>query len=272
MVRDLEALTRPRLPLSTAHRFAADWIRRELKAAGLKVREDPFRWGQHLHYNLIGTTSPSHRPSLLIGAHFDTVAGSPGADDNASGLAVMLEAARVLAAGEAAADVAFVAFDLEEVGFVGSGHLAQKFRKAGVPVRALILECVGYADPTPGSQSVPAGLPIRISDRGDFLAVIGNDASSQMYREFRDAAAQHVPELPMEGLVVPGTGEAFPFVRRSDHVPFWEHGFPALMLTDTADFRNPHYHRSTDRLETLTPAFMAGVTRAVVAYTSAPRR
>ena len=97
---------------------------------------------------------------------------------------------------------------------------------------------------------------------GNFLAVIGNQNSARFAQAVSQAMGVHMPIVP---LVVPGNGEALPDTRRSDHTAFWEQGFPAVMLTDTANFRNPHYHRPTDTIETLSLNFMATVADAVTA-------
>ena len=127
---------------------------------------------------------------------------------------------------------------------------------------AVVLECVGYASRAEGSQQKPAGVPVPVPTVGDFLAVIGNDRA-RLLVEAMLAARTSVPELPLVPLLVPGCGAALPDTRRSDHAAFWDCGLPAVMLTDTANYRNPHYHRATDTLETLDLDFMAKVAGAV---------
>lgn len=203
---------------------------------------------------------------LIIGAHYDTVQGSPGADDNGSGLAVLLEVARCVSQRGVQRPVRLIAFSMEEDDLAGSLAYAQSLRTHGKEIYgALILECVGFASSQDCSQQTPPGLPIAIPPVGDFLGIVGNQASVNLMSFFEAAAQESVPELKTISLAVPGQGEMFPDTRRSDHASFWHYGFPALMLTDTADFRNPNYHCSTDTIDTLDIHFMSQVTEAVVA-------
>ena len=206
---------------------------------------------------------------IILGAHFDSVQGTPGADDNASGVAVLLEAARLLARARVGSQVLFCAFNLEELNMIGSSYFAKKLKSVGAKVAAMIsLEMIGYTDSRPGSQKYPFGLKAFYPDRGDFIGVIGNWKSAGLLRKFSRQMRQ-VRGLPVETLSVPGNGGLIPAVRLSDHAPFWDAGYPALMITDTSFFRNPHYHGSTDTLETLNLDFLAkvceGVVRAVLA-------
>ncbi len=212
----------------------------------------------------IGTQSSAW--PVIVAAHYDTVAGSPGADDNASGLAVLLEVAWRLRHEPVKRPVQLVAFCLEEEDLLGSLAYAAWLKEAGKQIRgALVLECVGYATEKPGTQKVPPGTPIEVPSVGDFLGVVGNEASSDLVRSFERSANSAVPDLKIVSLVVPAKGEMLPDTRRSDHAAFWEHGFPAVMLTDTADFRNPHYHQPTDTLGTLNLGFIEHVAQAVAA-------
>ncbi|MFQ5589355.1 MAG: M28 family peptidase, partial [Nitrospiria bacterium] len=199
-------------------------------------------------------------------AHYDTVPGSPGADDNASSLAVLLEVARVLSPMRGRLSPQFVAFSLEEQGFIGSTAYLEALEQQKTPIfGAVILECVGYTDMRPGSQRTPPGLPFTLPDRGDFIGLLGNAPAAPIKSAFEAAVDAAVPDLPKIGLLVPGNGEALPDARRSDHVPFWDKGYPAVMLTDTANFRNPHYHQASDRVETLDIPFIVKVAKAVAA-------
>ena len=134
-----------------------------------------------------------------------------------------------------------------------------------------MLECVGYASHQPNSQKIPPGVPIAVPTTGNFLAVVGNERSRALTGSVVQAMTSHLPIVP---LVVPGNGEKLPDTRRSDHTSFWEQGFPAVMLTDTANFRNPHYHRPTDTLNTLNLDFIIsvadGVTAAVIDLAGQP--
>jgi hypothetical protein len=131
---------------------------------------------------------------------------------------------------------------------------------------AHVLEMVGYRDRTPGSQRTPSGLPIQIPNTGDFLGLVANESSHPALDATLVQARTYVPDLPVYGLKLPrGADRAIADVLRSDHAPFWSAGIPALMWTDTAEYRNPHYHRPTDLPETLDYAFLLAVTRALVA-------
>jgi Zn-dependent M28 family amino/carboxypeptidase len=125
------------------------------------------------------------------------------------------------------------------------------------------LEMVGYKDSRPGSQKLPVGLSRFYPDRGDFIAVIGNWRSNALLRKFA-AGMRQVAGLPVETLSVPGKGMVIPAVRLSDHAPFWDLGYPALMITDTSFYRNPNYHVGTDTIDTLDIDFMARVCEGVV--------
>ena len=158
---------------------------------------------------------------------------------------------------------------------LGSLAYASSLKATGREIRgAIVLECVGYACSEEGSQFAPAGVPIAVPSTGDFLAIIANTASAELAGAVERAANRHVPDLKTLSLLVPGKGERLPDTRRSDHAPFWDHGYPAIMLTDTANFRNPHYHQLTDTLATLDLTFMQRVAQAVAVAnrTSVARR
>jgi Zn-dependent M28 family amino/carboxypeptidase len=202
---------------------------------------------------------------LILAAHYDTVPGSPGADDNASGLAVLLDVAQRIAQKSLSRPVRFIAFCLEEEDLLGSrAYVAHLVATRQLVHGAIVLECVGYARDEEGSQKIPPGIPVTIPSVGNFLAVIGNQTSSSLTAAVEQAMRPHVSVIP---LVVPGNGELLPDTRRSDHTAFWEMGFPAVMLTDTANFRNPHYHRPTDTIDTVNLNFLASVADGITAAT-----
>jgi Zn-dependent M28 family amino/carboxypeptidase len=263
----LEVIVGERSPFSGQRHLTAveSFIEKELGSYGLRVESDYFSYRGKKFRNIIGRQSAQHGGSLIIlGAHFDSVQGTPGADDNASGVAVLLEAARLLARARVSSQVLFCAFNLEELNMIGSGYFAKKLKSVGVKIAAMIsLEMVGYTDSRPGSQKYPFGLKAFYPDRGDFIGVIGNWNSASLLRRFARQMRQ-VRGLPVETLSVPGNGGLIPAVRLSDHAPFWDAGYPALMVTDTSFFRNPHYHGSTDTLETLNLDFMAKVCEGVI--------
>lgn len=250
---------------------AALYIENSLHDFGYLVERHLFTDNGSLYPNIIATRPGSVDPMgrVLVVAHFDTVSTSPGADDNASGVAVLLELAQVLSSFEFQRTLHFVAVNLEEnaeedsggFGTRGSLALAEKARNEGWEIAGVVvLESVAFASESV-PQRFPAGLPVEVPARADFLAVIGNNVSRGMVQAFAGALQRYRISLPFVPLVVPGKGEDFPDTRRSDHAPFWDLGFPAIMLTDTTNFRNPHYHQPGDTWETLNFPFAAEVCR-----------
>ena len=273
-VRALEGVRHPETT-PDAHRAAAEYARRQLEHLDLQAEMVPFDFRGRTHHNVVARlegTDPS-RPRVLIGAHYDTVRGSPGADDNASGVAGVLECARLLAGRAFPATIEFVAFDLEEsqrtTYRVGSRRHARAARKARVRYAgALVFEMIGYRDRAPASQRVPKLISwMGIPSVGDFVAVTGDGQSRKLLRTFEAEAASAAPELPVVPLVTPLRGWVVWQTRLSDNASFWSSGYPALMITDTAFLRNPHYHRASDRAETLDYRFMASIVDATVATT-----
>jgi Zn-dependent M28 family amino/carboxypeptidase len=202
-----------------------------------------------------------------VGAHYDSTADTPGADDNASGVAALVECARFVAQHALDAGVDFVGLDLEEQQIttyrVGSRMLAREWRARGEALAgALILEMVGYRDPTPGAQTVPPFLGVAVPRTGDFLAAVGDTQSRALLESFVAAARAAVPELPIVPYRARWRGWLLPLTRLSDNASFWDAGYPSLMLTDTAFLRNPHYHQRSDTSATLDFEFMAQVTAA----------
>lgn len=200
---------------------------------------------------------------ILLGAHYDSVPRTPGADDNASAVAVLLAVARAIGPR---ADVMYVAFNSEESGLAGSREFAEGL-PGGTLEAALVLEMVGYRSRRPNSQRNPLPFLEGVPATGDFLGVVTND-DALLERILGGAGACSVPFL---GLAIPqlaaniGLVEAYsPHLLRSDHTSFWEKGIPAAMLTDTAEFRNPHYHQESDTPDTLDYEFMAEIAKAVV--------
>lgn len=201
---------------------------------------------------------------ILIGAHYDAVPGSPGADDNATGIAVLLEMAREFAAQPLKYPVKLVAFDLEEMGFVGSEHYAEKLQQEQQELRLMIsLEMLGYCDNSPNSQSYPTGLKYFYPDKGDFIALINNFPA--LYDTIAIGNSIRKKGTPCEWLPVPNRGLPVPDTRRSDHVPFWDRGYRAIMVTDTANMRNPNYHQKSDTTDTLDLDFLTGVCQSLIA-------
>jgi Zn-dependent M28 family amino/carboxypeptidase len=275
LLAHLQALVGERHPVtSPAHlRRAEEYLADTFAQFGLQVSTHSFEAMGGTYRNVVASLLPTHRAQdhgngappapLILAAHYDSVEGSPGADDNASAVAVLLEAAWRLRGVDRAREVQCIGFCLEEEGLLGSRAYVAELRASGRDIAgAIVLECVGYASDEEGSQAVPPGTPITVPTVGNFLAIVGNTASAVLTTGVAHAVGRHVPAVP---LTVPGNGERLPDTRRSDHAAFWDYGFPAVMLTDTADFRNPNYHRPTDTIETLSPAFLADVADAITA-------
>ena len=243
---------------------AAKYIKREFLKIGLEVKEDSFQWEGRCYKNIVaekkGATLP--RRVFILGAHYDTVPGSPGADDNASGIAVLLEVARKIQTAYVNGSVRFIAFSLEEYNFIGSAHYVEKLKKGEEEILGMIsLEMVGFTGP---KQNYPAPInPKYYPNVGDFIAMVGNERSKELLGNICRSFKTHIPQLPLEFLIVPGKGEGMEEARLSDHSSFWDHGFPALMLTDTSFLRNPNYHHPSDTLETLNFEFMREVAMGI---------
>lgn len=259
----------PRTPGSRAHRDAEDYIANHLQDAGFLVQEATDHVEGFTCTNLIARMLPEAKqlPLVVVGAHYDTVSETPGADDNASAVAALLELARWigprLTTAPLTARLELVAYDLEEYGYLGSELHASEIQKAGTKVRGMIsLEMLGYTDSRPGSQQLPPNLVGRYPSTADFIGICSNDASLEMMQTVTQGM-KTVTGLPVECLSVPGKGETLPPVRLSDHRSFWDRDYRALMITDTSFLRNPHYHRETDAPETLDYPFLAKVTAGV---------
>ena len=226
---------------------------------------EPVLQGEH---DNVVVYPPGGGPCRLFAAHYDSVPGTPGADDNASAVAACLECARLLKEhGVSPAAFAFAFFNREEDGLLGSREFVRGL--AAEPGRAVaeahVFEMVGYRVRGPGSQRTPPGLPVAAPDVGDFLALVSNEGSNAVADGLLSLAAGHVPGTPVLALKTFAGAERVADLLRSDHVPFWEAGLPAVMWTDTSEFRNPHYHRPTDTPDTLDYAFLADVTRLALA-------
>ncbi|MGZ3461001.1 MAG: M28 family peptidase [Archangium sp.] len=234
-------------------------VRQRFEALGYSVTPHDTEDARFPTSNLIAEVRGTEHPDevVLVGAHYD--AYYSGADDNSSGVAAMLEMARLAAGKRFARTVRFMGFDLEELGSVGSTRYVQAHPGEEI-VAAIVFDCIGYRDPAPGAQLGLPGFPM--PPTGDFIAALANEQSRPRLEELY-ALASRLGYGFLLGVMVPndGTGPASGNVMRSDHAPFWMAGQSALFLTDTANFRNPHYHRDTDVPSTLDPDFLADVTR-----------
>jgi ABC-type transporter Mla MlaB component len=231
--------------------------------------------GHNIFGTLPGTVAADS--VVVVDAHYDTVNVAPGADDNGSGTVGVMEIARLLSAYPSEKTLRFMAFDMEEFGRVGSIKYAASGIGAGEHIKAdLNFEMIGYYSTKPNSQTLPSGFNLLFPDaynaisndqfRGDFIANVGNTASTTLANAYQNAATQYVPGLKVSTVLVPGTGTIAPDLRRSDHASFWDAGYPALMLTDGANFRNLCYHTAQDTFDNkLDVTFMSQVVQATLA-------
>jgi hypothetical protein len=235
--------------------------------------------------NLIATRAGRETDAIVVVAHHDTVSNSPGADDNGAGVAILIEAARLLASRPMRRTVVLAAPDFEEIGLIGSREFVRWLRARHRVRAAIVFDPIGYMDPRPGTQRVPPGIGLlypaqvaRLRARafaGDGVVAIHRRRSTGLARVWADCAAallgrerifllRDPADLPIVG---PLLALALPVARnfsRSDHRRFWDAGLPAIHVTNTAEFRNPNYHRPSDLPATLDYETLADVTAATV--------
>lgn len=219
-----------------------------------------------LFTNVVARFGPEQGERVIVGAHYDACDGLPGADDNASGVAGLLALARMYQEHPPKLPVELVAFTLEEpphfrLPTMGSVVHARSLAKEGAKVRAMIcLETIGTFEDRPGSQTYPIpGLGGVYPDRGDFIAVVGDATSPLLVRKVKAAMASASP-LPVWSINAPA---AIPGIDFSDHRSYWAEGFPAVMVTDSAFYRNPRYHTARDTPDRLDYPRMAQVIQGV---------
>jgi Zn-dependent M28 family amino/carboxypeptidase len=250
---------------------AATYVERELASAGYEVDRQTYMIGRQEVANIVAE-QPGRRKKeeiVVVGAHYDTVEMTSGADDNASAVAVLIETARLVRTLNPARTIRFVGFACEEppyffTGDMGSQVYARQCRARGERICGMLcLEMVGYYTTEPGSQRIPPGIPRQLHwampKRGDFLAAVGNLRSKRLSWQFRRGFKRAV-RFPLFSICLP---ELISEIRLSDNSSFWDQGYPALMLTDTSFLRNPNYHLSSDTPDTLDYERMAQVTVGV---------
>jgi hypothetical protein len=245
---------------------AAAYVRGEFEHTGGAVWEQPFDVGGQTYRNVIAAFGPESGETVVVGAHYDTAGPLPGADDNASGVAGLIELAHLLAKSPPRLRVELVAFALEEPPFFRTRHMgsavhARGLREKGTRVRAMIsLEMIGYFSDREGSQHLPSPLLKALyPTRGDFISVVGKMDQGPLARAVKKAMLAATP-LPVYSVNAP---RAIPGIDFSDHMNYWEAGYDAVMVTDTAFLRNPNYHTRRDTPETLDYGRMAMVVRGV---------
>ena len=288
----LTALPGPRCPVHQpgASAEAVEQIEATFRAAGWTTHRQRFEVAAtaRRHYGRLlvryfpdvgGVNVVASRPGrrwpdevVVIGAHHDTLATTPGADDNGAGLVAMFELARLLAETPLDRTVLLVAFDHEEIGFHGAHHFVSTLPEGTTVRGALIYETMAYVSREPGSQRLPPGFGAifprqvrRVRQRGgigDFDAIIYRDRARTLARRFAGALAalegddaamllRDPVDLPVLGPALKVLAPPVRNLARSDHVAFWNAGLPAVQVTDTANFRNPHYHQPTDTPDTV---------------------
>jgi hypothetical protein len=267
----LKQITRERDPYvaSGGHFLVKQYIKQELSQWGEVITHNfPVKGNQHqnLILNLPGTNQNKQQKNLspiLIGAHYDGVPGTPGADDNATGVAVLLELAAYFAANPIQYPIQIVAFDMEEYGLLGSTAYANYLKSQQQPLRLMIsLEMLGYCDNKPNSQRYPADfLRYIYPNQGNFIALVGNLVTIPDLIRVQKLMQ---PTISCQWLPVPNNGKWIQGTSFSDHSPFWLQGYRAMMVTDTAFLRNPHYHKPSDTLDTLDREFLAATCRGLI--------
>jgi len=228
---------------------AANFIETSLSRAGLVPRRDSYELRGQACHNIEVEIRGSRPEALVVGAHYDSVLGSPGANDNASGVAGLLALARRFAGKPCGHTLRFVAFVNEEPPYfqteeMGSLVYAKRCKARGDKISAMIsLETIGYFSDAPGSQKyASSGLGFFYPSKGNFIGIVGNTSSRTLLRAAVSAFKKE-RKLPCEGAALPA---AISGIGWSDHWSFWECGYPAIMVTDTAPFRYPYYHMSSD--------------------------
>ena len=232
---------------------AAEYIEATFNKAGYAVHQHGYEVSGKMSYNLEVEIPGTDRPEeiVVIGAHYDSVTGSPGANDNATGVAAVLALAGRFSGQRTSRTLRFVAFVNEEPPFfqtssMGSRVYAQASRQRGEKVVAMLsLETIGYYAEEDGSQRYPPPMSLFYPSTGNFIAFVGNVKSGPLVREVVGSFRSHA-KFPSEGAAFPGF---IPGVGWSDHWAFWKEGYPAVMVTDTAPFRYPAYHSHQDTPE-----------------------
>ncbi|HWA26603.1 MAG TPA: M28 family peptidase [Lacunisphaera sp.] len=267
-VRFLSEQCHPRHYLAHENQAKAlAYIEAKLREAGGRVERQAFPTSSGTFENVVAHFGPETGPRYVVGAHFDSCGPQPGADDNASGVAGLLELAALLGKETALpAHFELVAYNLEEPPFFAGPHMgsavhARRLKEAKADVALMLsLEMIGYFRDEPDSQSYPAPLMgLMYPSRANYIAIVGKLGQRSVVGRFK-AACMGTADIPIVSIAAPGFVPAIDF---SDHRNYWNAGWPALMITDTSFLRNPHYHKSTDTPDTLDYRRMSEVVRMV---------
>ncbi|MGH9531152.1 MAG: M28 family peptidase [Terriglobales bacterium] len=247
---------------------AAEYIRDEFRKAGGEVAGQAFVVDGHEYRNVIARFGPASGERLIVGAHYDAFDRFPGADDNASGVAGLIELAYLLGRAQLPMRVELVAYTLEEPPAfrsvqMGSALHASELAAGDVRVRAMIgLEMIGFFSDAPGSQEYPlSALGLLYPNEGNFISVVGNFIDASLVRRVKRAMTS-ANDLSVRSINAP---RFVPGVDFSDHLNYWDNGYRAVMISDTAFYRNSHYHQPTDTPEKLDYERMAKVVQQLFA-------
>ncbi|MEO0572615.1 MAG: M28 family peptidase [Bacteroidota bacterium] len=232
-----------------------DYLEEQFRQCKLLVDRHSFPWQSTQGINIVGTHEGNSLDfnDLLITAHYDTVENTPGSDDNLSGTAGMLEAMRILSQFEYDESIHFVGFDLEEVGLIGSRRYVSEIARNQNITAVINFEMIGYTCRSDICSN------LQLADTSIYN--IGNSNSGVLRTAFKEHGNAYVPNLKIISVLA----DMNPNFRRSDHAPFWDAGIPALFITDGANFRNPHYHQTTDSFETIDFEFATNIVKTTVA-------
>jgi hypothetical protein len=268
--KDVRELSEQLLPRDQTHPSNLDrtaaYISSRLAETGGRLSEQPFTISGNTYRNVICSFGPQSNERIIVGAHYDSYREYPAADDNASGVAGLIELARLLSGANLPLQIDLVAYTLEEPPYFGSAHMgsvmhAQSLRKDGVKVKAMLsLEMIGYFSDASDSQSFPVSLLRAFyPSRGSFIAVIGSLGEGGLARRVKRAMIGS-SSLPVYSINAP---RSVPGIDFSDHLSYWKAGYDALMITDTAFYRNHNYHTANDTAEKLDYRRMAMVVAGV---------
>jgi hypothetical protein len=244
--------------------FTRKYITNQLQKYRWKPQLEKFATGVNIFTQRPGTDK--NAGAILIAAHYDTVNLSPGADDNASGVAVLLEIARLFADYPTTKTLQLAFFDQEENGLLGSQAFVKQAKHLQNLRGVIVMDMVGYACYTVGCQQYPSGIPVTPpSEKGDFLVVVGDAEHLPLLNTFNrqksDLPSVLTLPIPFKGLLTPDT-------LRSDHAPFWYQGVGAVLVTDTANLRSPNYHQPSDVIKNISSSFFTGSAQIIVNATT----
>lgn len=249
-------------------KLSKDYIAKELETLGFEVSYQTYATGgktvENIEAELSGRSIPDE--IIIIGAHYDSVPFCPGANDNASGVAALIETARILSVKKSSRTLRFVAFVNEEPPYfqtrnMGSRVYASRSRQRGEKIIAMLsLETIGYYSDRKGSQKYPVPFGFFYPDTGNFIGFVSNLRSRKLMFDMVSSFRNNT-KMPSEGIAAP---RWIPGIGWSDHWSFWKEGYKAVMITDTAPYRYPFYHTSQDTMEKLDYDRMARVVVGVI--------